>query len=90
MPRTFDALVSNSGERYDFVLTANHTKGDFWIRVRGMGVCAINPTESFALLRYETNEVVQNEETLKRPPYPKYEEEYPAEIVSLKTKLKVL
>ncbi|XP_055854376.1 uncharacterized protein LOC129918065 [Episyrphus balteatus] len=75
--RPFDTLVSNSGERYDFILTANYTKGDFWIRVCGLGVCAINPTESFALLRYETNDA--NEEVIDRPQpdFPAYNETFP-------------
>ncbi|TMW50904.1 hypothetical protein DOY81_004015 [Sarcophaga bullata] len=80
LPRPFDTLVSNSGERYDFILDANHTKGDFWIRVRGMGVCAINPTESFALLRYESNEVL-NERNLHRPSLPNYGDRYPPGII---------
>ncbi|KAM7364393.1 uncharacterized protein ACRADG_000906 [Cochliomyia hominivorax] len=79
LPRSFDTLVTNSGERYDFILEANHTKGDFWIRVRGMGVCSINPTESFALLRYETNEIRDGAD-LPRPDFPKYEEHYPTGI----------
>ncbi|KAI8121740.1 hypothetical protein FF38_00341 [Lucilia cuprina] len=74
LPRPFDTLVTNSGERYDFILVANHTKGDFWIRVKGMGVCSINPTESFALLRYESNEIVNRDEDLQVPDFPKYEE----------------
>ncbi|XP_055907069.1 uncharacterized protein LOC129942238 [Eupeodes corollae] len=77
-PRPFDTLVTNSGERYDFILSANYTKGDFWIRVCGLGVCAINPTESFALLRYGTNEA--NDEDIKdqpQPAFPAYNETFP-------------
>ncbi|XP_030376328.1 laccase-2-like [Scaptodrosophila lebanonensis] len=51
-PRTFDALIINSGERYDFVLLANNTRGDYWLRVSGLGACSRLPTESLALLRY--------------------------------------
>jgi hypothetical protein len=29
----------NGGERYDFVLEANQTYSNYWIRFRGLGVC---------------------------------------------------
>jgi FtsP/CotA-like multicopper oxidase with cupredoxin domain len=78
LPATYDSLVSNAGERYDFILEANHTKGDFWIRVRGMGVCALHPTESFALLRYKSNDPAEDDDdTRSLPSMPLYEETYP-------------
>lgn len=49
---TFDTLISNAGERYDFILEANQNIGDYWIRVKGIGLCATNPIESYALIRY--------------------------------------
>lgn len=83
-PRSFDTLISNSGERYDFVLTANQATGDFWIRVRGMGVCADNPTETVALLRYISNDVTQeNDEGRAAPEPPQYSEEYAPGVVSI-------
>lgn len=80
-PRSFDTLINNSGERYDFILTANHTKGDFWIRVCGLGVCAIKPTESFALLRYTSNSNETNEDVTLQPEldFPAYNETFPSE-----------
>ncbi|CAD6991399.1 unnamed protein product [Ceratitis capitata] len=76
-PNYFDTLISNAGERYDFVVFANNTAGDYWIRVRGMGVCAILPTESFALLRYISNEVIDESiEERPLPPMPAYNETF--------------
>ncbi|XP_067620020.1 uncharacterized protein [Eurosta solidaginis] len=76
-PHYFDTLITNAGERYDFVLLANHTAGDFWIRVRGMGVCAILPTESFALLRYVSNDATEEpDDERPLPEMPQYNETY--------------
>ncbi|XP_011194194.2 uncharacterized protein LOC105219623 [Zeugodacus cucurbitae] len=76
-PRYFDTIISNAGERYDFVVFTNHTEGDYWIRVRGMGVCAILPTESFALLRYVSNEAnPESDDERPLPPMPLYNETY--------------
>lgn len=87
-PRLFNTLVSNSGERYDFVVTANHTQGDFWIRVRAMGICKAHRIESFALLRYKkddnTEEEVEEEDGAdenERPDMPDYDQEYPSDLV---------
>lgn len=73
--RSFDTLISNSGERYDFILTANYTKGDFWIKACGLGVCSIKPTETFAILSYETNKVNQTESS--QPDFPAYNKTFP-------------
>uniref|UniRef100_A0A182QTI3 Uncharacterized protein n=1 Tax=Anopheles farauti TaxID=69004 RepID=A0A182QTI3_9DIPT len=51
---TVDTLVTISGERYDFVLTANQTPGNYWIRVRGIGFCDPMRVEDFAILSYRT------------------------------------
>ncbi|XP_036324933.1 laccase-2-like [Rhagoletis pomonella] len=76
-PRYIDTLISNAGERYDFVLLANNTVGDYWIRVRGMGVCAILPTESFALLRYVSNDPADEpDDERPLPPMPLYNETF--------------
>lgn len=82
-PYSFDTIISNAGERYDFVVFTNNTEGDYWIRVRGMGVCAILPTESFALLRYVSNEVtMESNEERPLPPMPLYNETYVSGVVS--------
>lgn len=53
-PETVDRVISNSGERYDFVVDASQCGGNFWIRVTGLGVCdLINPLEQYALLSYD-------------------------------------
>lgn len=51
-PRRFDTIILNAGERFDLIVKTNHTSGDFWIRVRGLGICFPYKIESFALLRY--------------------------------------
>ncbi|KAL9895317.1 uncharacterized protein ACN2A1_006056 [Glossina fuscipes fuscipes] len=80
-PRLFNTLVSNSGERYDFVLTANHTEGDFWIRVRAMGICKPERIESFALLRYKKGNGEEDEpDESERPDMPDYDQEYPSDL----------
>ncbi|XP_055854231.1 uncharacterized protein LOC129917982 [Episyrphus balteatus] len=66
-PSRFDTIVSNSGERYDFILNANHSGGDFWIKLKGLGACASK--EGFALLRYETDDAVSDAER-PQPPFP--------------------
>uniref|UniRef100_T1GHN8 Uncharacterized protein n=1 Tax=Megaselia scalaris TaxID=36166 RepID=T1GHN8_MEGSC len=82
-PKIVDTLVINSGERYDFVVNANRPFGDYWIRVRGLGTCAIHPIESYALLRYINNANDKNEivdfHSLKRKP--SYNLEYPSGVV---------
>lgn len=84
-PYYFDTIISNAGERYDFVVSTNNTEGDYWIRVRGMGVCAILPTESFALLRYVSNEVnMESDDEHPLPPMPLYNETYVSGVVSIR------
>ena len=31
-PREFESFIINPGERYDFIITANQTIGNYWIR----------------------------------------------------------
>uniref|UniRef100_A0A182KC40 Uncharacterized protein n=1 Tax=Anopheles christyi TaxID=43041 RepID=A0A182KC40_9DIPT len=86
---TVDTLVSISGERYDFVLTANQTPGNYWVRVRGIGFCDQMRVEDFAVLSYRTPETsipdsgLTVEQTLAYPkePMPSYDEPYPDGIV---------
>ncbi|XP_070495178.1 uncharacterized protein [Chironomus tepperi] len=53
-PFTIDALYSLTGERFDFVINANKTPGDYWIRLQTMAPCRII-TEGFAVLRYRNS-----------------------------------
>lgn len=50
-PFTIDALFSQTGERFDFVVTTNNTPGDYWVRVQTMAPCR-QAVEGFAVLRY--------------------------------------
>lgn len=50
-PFEIDALFSQTGERFDFVVETNNTEGDFWVRVQTQMPCR-NPVEGFAILRY--------------------------------------
>ncbi|XP_015605758.1 uncharacterized protein LOC107272784 [Cephus cinctus] len=51
-PRTVNVFTSASGERFDFVLTANQTVGTYWIKLKGLGECADNEVLQLAILRY--------------------------------------
>ena len=52
-----DSLVSLSGERYDFVVEASQEPKDYWIKIRGEGVCSwLNLTQR-AILRYERDDL---------------------------------
>ncbi|XP_058815633.1 uncharacterized protein LOC131679093 [Topomyia yanbarensis] len=51
-PHVVDTLISVSGERYDFVLHANQTEGNYWVRVRGIAFCNKMRIEGFAVLSY--------------------------------------
>ncbi|KAJ8044291.1 Laccase-4 [Holothuria leucospilota] len=33
----FDSLITNAGERFDFILNANQTVDNYWLRVEGIG-----------------------------------------------------
>ena len=37
-PEPVDALLINPGERFDFVITADQTPGNYWIRAQSMEV----------------------------------------------------
>lgn len=49
-PFTIDALYSLTGERFDFVVKANATPGEYWIRAQTMFPCR-TIIEGFAVLR---------------------------------------
>lgn len=67
-PFTIDALFSQTGERFDFVVETNNTPGDYWVRVKTLMPCRI-ATEGFAVLRYGAKSGYS--ETLKKedPPH---------------------
>ncbi len=50
-PFEIDALFSQTGERFDFVINANQKEGDYWMRVQTQSPCR-TVVEGFALLRY--------------------------------------
>jgi hypothetical protein len=50
-PFEIDALFSQTGERFDFVVETNNTEGDFWVRAQTQMPCR-NVIEGFAVLRY--------------------------------------
>ena len=57
VPIQVESLLSHSGERYDFVVEANQEANDYWIKVRGEGVCYANKLSQRAILRYERDDL---------------------------------
>lgn len=49
---TFFLLLLTTGERYDFVITADQPVGAYWIQLRGLGECGIRRVQQLAILRY--------------------------------------
>lgn len=41
-----------TGERYDFVVSADQPVGAYWIQLRGLGECGIRRVQQLAILRY--------------------------------------
>lgn len=41
-----------TGERYDFVITADQPVGAYWIQLRGLGECGIKRAQQLGILRY--------------------------------------
>lgn len=41
-----------TGERYDFVITADQPVGAYWIQLRGLGECGIKRSQQLGILRY--------------------------------------
>uniref|UniRef100_A0A182JBL4 Uncharacterized protein n=1 Tax=Anopheles atroparvus TaxID=41427 RepID=A0A182JBL4_ANOAO len=85
---TVDTLVSISGERFDFVLTANQLPGNYWVRVRAIGFCDQMRVEDFAVLAYVANETTAEPgltvaQTLAFPNDlpPAFDEPYPLGVV---------
>ncbi|XP_063697893.1 uncharacterized protein LOC134828837 [Culicoides brevitarsis] len=51
-PVQVNTVISFSGERYDFVITADQPVGAYWIQLRGLGECGIKRAQQLAILRY--------------------------------------
>lgn len=74
-PETVERLISNSGERYDFVVDASQCGGNFWIRVTGVGVCDIvNPLEQYAILTYDNTTPIRDMQLNYGSPPPRNEQ----------------
>ncbi|KAK6962817.1 laccase-15-like isoform X1 [Biomphalaria glabrata] len=61
-PLTVDAFNIFAGERYDFILTANQTAGNYLMRFRGMLDCAprFKDAQQTAILHYEDVEMTED------------------------------
>ncbi|KAF4524249.1 hypothetical protein B566_EDAN008795 [Ephemera danica] len=63
-PAIVNTVISFTGERYDFVLTADQPVGAYWIQVRGLGECGAMRVQQLAVLRYARGPY----EPLSQPP----------------------
>lgn len=63
-----DSLVSYAGERWDFILEARASIGNYWMRFKGLMDCDERFTKAFevAILHYDG---ASNEEPEKTPTY---------------------
>lgn len=52
-PVEVDSIVSNSGERFDFLINANQAVNTYWIRVKGTLLCERLQTYQLATLTYD-------------------------------------
>ncbi|XP_058126511.1 uncharacterized protein LOC131281949 [Anopheles ziemanni] len=78
-PKMIDTLISTSGERYDFVLSADQKPGNYWVRVRAIGFCNIERREEFAILSYADEHTVTDEElAYPKPRPPTWGERFPS------------
>uniref|UniRef100_A0A182NBB3 Uncharacterized protein n=1 Tax=Anopheles dirus TaxID=7168 RepID=A0A182NBB3_9DIPT len=79
-PTMIDTLISTSGERYDFVLSANQKPGTYWVRVRAIGFCNVERREEFAVLSYtdETDSVPEEELAYPQRNPPTWDERFPS------------
>jgi L-ascorbate oxidase len=67
-PVEVTSIVSLSGERYDFVVNANASvEKDYWIKIRGEGGCLWSKSSQRAILRYERDNLQQDEYTSTIP-----------------------
>jgi hypothetical protein len=49
-------LIIILGQRIDFVLNVDQEPRDYWIKVRGEGLCTFNRVYQRALLKYERDD----------------------------------
>lgn len=86
-PYLVDSFYFLPGERYDFIIEANQSPRDYWIRMRALWPCT-NNVEAFAFLSYNTNTThVQHPNagfTNKTPPI--FEDKFPTGNVSCERK----
>ena len=74
-PVTVSSLVSQAGERYDFVVEANQNIGEFWIRVKGFSVCDPWETQQLAVLSYSPPSVPTASLAYPQKKFPLYSQE---------------
>ncbi|XP_041379574.1 laccase-3-like [Gigantopelta aegis] len=53
VPKVVDSFIIFAGERFDFVLEAQKTLGNYWLRARGLADCAVKKANQAAIVRYE-------------------------------------
>ncbi|KAL9706052.1 hypothetical protein quinque_009570 [Culex quinquefasciatus] len=81
-PLVVDTLVSTSGERYDFVLSADQKPGNYWVRVRAIGFCDIQRKEEYAVLSYSPpTDVSDHELAFPTAEPPGWDEPYPVGVI---------
>lgn len=68
-----DTLTTFSGERYDFILTTNKNRHNYWIRFRGLINCAHHQAFQLGVLHYKGSPKDQ----LPKGPLPTYENSTP-------------
>ena len=56
-PEIVDSIFLQSAERVDFVLSANNTQDNYWIKIKGFGDCADNRVFETAILNYASSTV---------------------------------
>lgn len=56
MPYTTDSLLISIGQRYDVIIEANNTAGDYWLRAGWQSACSSNgdPTGMTGIVRYDS------------------------------------
>ncbi|XP_041367040.1 laccase-4-like [Gigantopelta aegis] len=52
-PRVLDSFIMHPGERYDFVLNADQSVGNYWLKLVGLGDCRRDRLTVNAILRYK-------------------------------------
>jgi len=57
VPYTTDAIYVSIGQRYDVIVEANATPGNYWLRAGWVGACSANenPDEMTGIIRYDAS-----------------------------------